>query len=142
MKKAIVSVDYKNNTALINLVIDSFPQHTKDMPETVGVLKKQLPSIFSNKCFNEENQSFYKEVQNTQTAHLFEHIILEKMALAKLKYQKSASYDGRTLWYKNAKNGYYQIQLTFPLVDWPIFVNALNQSINLVNSITAKHYIN
>ncbi len=136
MKKSIVGVNYVKNKVVIDLKITSVPEYTCDMPGALSVLKREIPTIFDNKCFNDTGKTFYEEAKNTQTAHLFEHIILENMCLAKIKYADSAAYNGKTFWDKYAKDKCYQIRLSVPLVDWPIFINAFTKSISLVNQMT------
>jgi hypothetical protein len=52
---------------------------TKSYPKTVEILNRQLPGIFSCKCFNNEKRSFRKEAKNTEVGHLFEHILMENL---------------------------------------------------------------
>jgi hypothetical protein len=138
MKKSILSINYDMKTVYIDLQMTDVPENTKDLPQTLNVLEAKLPSIFTNQCFNGDGKSFYDEARETETAHLFEHIILENMCLEKIKHQKSAVFNGRTFWDKVANNKCYQIRLNVPLVDWPIFASAFTKSLNLVNQIT-KH---
>lgn len=135
MKDSILSIKYKGGKVYIDLKIKDIPETTRDLPATVSVLKKEIPTIFKNKCFNEGGSSFYKEVQNTETAHLLEHLILEEMCLSKLRYAKSAVFEGRTFWNKTSTDKIYQIRLTVSLSDLPIFAPALTKSINLVEQI-------
>jgi hypothetical protein len=136
MKKSIVAIKYDLKTVKIDLRMVAVPENTRDLPETLKVLESDLPSIFSNKCFNGEGKSFYDEAQATETAHLFEHIILENMCLEKIKTQKSAVFNGRTYWDRKLNNKCYQIRLNVPMVDWPIFATAFTKSLTLVNKIT------
>lgn len=138
----VVSIEFKKNKIIINLKLAGIPEYTRDLPRTLSVLKKELPSIFENKCFNAKHQSFYEEVKNTETAHLFEHLILEEMCLTKIENCDSASFNGRTYWDRFAMDRCYQIHLNVPLVDRPIFLSALTKSVDLVNKITRAQIIN
>lgn len=135
MKDSILSIKYKNNTVYIDLKIKNIPVTTRDLPATLTVLKKEIPSIFTNKCFNDAGLSFYKEVQNTETAHLLEHLILEEMCLTKLQNAKSAVFEGKTIWNKANTDNKYQIRLSVSLFDLPIFASALTKSVSLVEQI-------
>lgn len=136
MIRSLVSINYQKNKVVIDLNLKSIPEYTKDLPDTLSVLEKELPTIFENQCFNGQGKSFYEEAKNTETAHLFEHIILENMCLTKIEHANSAVYNGRTFWDKSANNHCYQIRLNVPLVDWPIFATAFTKSLNLVEKIT------
>lgn len=138
MMNSIQSINYdpKRRTVLIDLKLRTVPENTRDLPFTIAVLQEELPTIFSNRCFNGEGKSFFEEARETETAHLLEHIILETMCLEKIKNKRSASFSGRTFWDKSLKNKCYQICLNVRPDDWPIFANAFTKSLDLVNRIT------
>lgn len=72
---------------------------TSHMPHTITVLEKELPTILQSKCFNEGNVPFYKEVLSTELGHLFEHILLEYLCIAKIGMGfEEAMFSGITKW--------------------------------------------
>jgi hypothetical protein len=110
---------------------------TTSIPCVRETLQTHLPGIFSTKCFNYQNQSFYDEVINTELAHLFEHIILEKFCELKaaLGYNRFII-RGNTEWnwHKNPK-GTFLIKLSVSKRDRVIFYKALRESIILYNRL-------
>ncbi len=71
--------------------------------EPLTALKKEipklLPQILMAECDNPAGLPFCQEIYTTETAHLFEHILLEYLCKIKLEQgETEASYDGRTFW--------------------------------------------
>lgn len=122
---------------LIHMSVDPKMVTTTNIPCVQTSLKAALPGIFSTKCFNYKNQSFYAEVANTELAHLFEHIILEKFCelKASLGYQQF-TIRGNTEWnwHKNPK-GTFLIKLSVKKSDRIIFYQSLKDSIQIYNHV-------
>lgn len=139
MKENIFSLRLTKKKIIVKLKIKNTPLNTQELPLTLAVLKKHLPSVFSTKCYNSKKQSFLKEARKTETPHLFEHILLEYMCLKKIEYESQASYSGWTTWDKTKNDGKFKIEIDCTLADWPIFLSALNKGNILMNLILASN---
>lgn len=72
---------------------------TTQLPEISSHLNTLLPEILVAACDNPKQLPFYLEMMDTQTAHLFEHIVLEYLCKLRLNEgAQEASYEGRTFW--------------------------------------------
>ena len=72
---------------------------TSQFPQLVEDLRVLLPEIMVAQCDNPNNIPFCEEMKETQTAHLFEHVILEYLCKLRLRSGfGEASYEGRTFW--------------------------------------------
>ncbi len=72
---------------------------TSKFPQLMEDLRILLPEIMVAQCDNPNNTPFCEEMKETQTAHLFEHMILEYLCKLRLRSGSSeASYEGRTFW--------------------------------------------
>lgn len=111
--------------------------HTADLPYTRALLQKNQPAVLRSKCFNEENLTFRKEVQNTETGHLFEHILLEYLCQEKMRTgAPSAVFSGRTNWnWKKEKQGMYHIIIDTGFESFHLFPAALSNTIDLFKLI-------
>lgn len=139
MKDYISRIRVGRQKIILSIKFKGSPDTTEYFPFTRKILKTYLPSIFKNKCFNSHGLTFYKEVQNTQIAHLFEHILLEYMCLAKIKYRDTVSFAGTTFWRREKPNGLYKIYITCTLSDYPFFLRALDQGLVLMDMIYAPY---
>ncbi len=135
MKKFIINLLIKKNKIVIILKVNKEKLTTAFFPNTHQILKKQIPSIFKNKCYNPDGNSFEDEIKSTETAHLFEHLLIENMCIIKTKYEKNALYSGRTFWDENSDNYIFKIEVKCKLFDLPIFMKAFGKSIFLMDEI-------
>jgi hypothetical protein len=72
---------------------------TTQLPTLQSDIRTLLPEILVAACDNPDNKPFFKEMLDTQTAHLFEHMVLEYLCKLRLNEGASeASYEGRTFW--------------------------------------------
>lgn len=72
---------------------------TSHFPQLFEDLRVLLPEIMVAQCDNPNNAPFCEEMKETQTAHLFEHLVLEYLCKLRLRAGSSeASYEGRTFW--------------------------------------------
>lgn len=110
---------------------------TTRMPYVSGVLKKELPTILRSKCFNEENIPFYKEVLSTELGHLFEHILLEYLCIAKIGIGcTEAVFSGVTKWdWNKDPYGTFHIELDIAKEDYLFLTPALQKSVRLFEKI-------
>ncbi|HEX9061591.1 MAG TPA: hypothetical protein VF941_15530 [Clostridia bacterium] len=117
--------------------IDREDVTTTDMPYISSLLKKELPTILRSKCFNEGNVPFYKEVLSTELGHLFEHILLEYLCMAKIGMGfKEAVFSGITKWdWNKDPYGTFRIEIDVDNSDLVFLTPALKKTINLFESI-------
>jgi hypothetical protein len=78
-------------------------------------------------------------VTHTEIGHLFEHILLEYLCLAKLDSgEKSAEFCGCTTWnWKREPKGMFHIEITKTQGDSLYFARAYQQSVQLLSLITS-----
>lgn len=135
-----LKIEYKPNTTHIVMSLNGQKVNTKDIPLVFPILKKQLPSVFSAECFNDQNIPFEEEVTKTEIGHLFEHILLEYLCLYKVTLSgQYATYSGVTNWnWKKDTRGTFHIRVEAGIRDKEIFANALEQSIRLLKAILTQ----
>ncbi|HEX7017617.1 MAG TPA: hypothetical protein VF209_01785 [Patescibacteria group bacterium] len=112
---------------------------TNVLPNTLTVLHQEAPSVLKTKCFNELHLPFIEEVKNTETAHLFEHILIDYMALEKVKagYDK-ATFNAVTSWnWKKNPVGFFTIDIKAGAQDGVFFQKALMKTIMVMEKIFA-----
>lgn len=132
-----LSVFFENTESKIIMQMHNGIYSTSNLPHTTLLLRRHLPGIFSTECFNEANLPFSKEVEQTEVAHLFEHILLEYLCKLKIYYgTSSVVVNGVTTWdWYNNPMGRYQINIDTGIQDKKIFSTALNKSTKLFNKI-------
>lgn len=110
---------------------------TSTRPQTIDILQKHLPTIFSNHCFNYDNLSFRDECKNTEVAHLYEHMILEYLCLELVKSgQDEATYKGTTAWnWEKEPKGSFNIQINAGKNELSALQTAITNSTNLFTQI-------
>jgi hypothetical protein len=110
---------------------------TGNIPSTISILEEKLPTVFCTKCYNYKNQSFAMEAKDTETGHLFEHILLEYLYQEKKKLGfKNFTINGRTKWnWKKYGHGVFHIIIDLTQKDYIVFQNALNQTLTLTEDI-------
>jgi hypothetical protein len=112
--------------------------NTKDIPWTYLSLQKNLPSILTSTCFNEEKLPFAIEVRQTEIGHLFEHILLEFLCQEKLLKGNcnEAIFSGNTKWnWERDPWGMFHIYIKIHRSDNDIFPRALEKSVGLLKKI-------
>lgn len=111
--------------------------NTKNIPQTLKLLKRYLPSILYSRCYNPENLTFKKEVIQTEIGHLLEHIILEYLAEESFsKYKIRQIFKGITTWnWDKEEKGIFRIEITASTKDIDIFLNSLKKSTLLLEKI-------
>jgi hypothetical protein len=111
--------------------------NTKYLPHTLSILRRTLPGVLRTECFNYMNQSFKKEVQQTEIGHLFEHILLEYLVIEKIKTgHGEIVFNGRTRWnWMKNPYGSFEIEVDVKKEDIAVFIKALKRSIKLTSLI-------
>lgn len=110
---------------------------TATLPTTGQILGRNLPSIFTCKCFNDANKEFSQECQNTELGHLFEHIMLEYLCMEKIQEgSKDAVYEGVTKWnWEEDPIGTFYINIKIDERELDIIEKAFKRAIWLLNKI-------
>lgn len=110
--------------------------YTEDLPCTLAVLEKRIPTIFTNHCRNGKGYTFKREAKNTEVGHLFEHLILENLKLLALKKRKTADYRGVTSWdWSNNRRGSFDIVVYSGKKDKKLFSIAFAKSVRIMEEI-------
>lgn len=113
---------------------------TKTFPNTLAVLQQEAPSVLETKCFNSLNLPFCEEVKNTETAHLFEHLLIDFMALEKIKAGwEEATFSAVTKWnWRKNPVGLFTIAVQSHRSDQEYFNRALLKTITVMEKIFAS----
>jgi hypothetical protein len=129
-----LAITQKQTSTKIIMQLLSNQINTATIPQIVKLLKLHLPTVLLTKCYNEENLPFALEVKNTETGHLFEHILLEYLCQLKIaKGCRSASYVGRTRWnWVRDPKGRFHISLSCGINDADILPQAVEKTIHLM----------
>ena len=116
---------------------------TTHIPGTISLLEVMLPRIFTHKCYNDQNQSFKKEVSNTELGHLFEHILLEFLCASKYKKgQPITPLKGLTEWnWKQDPKGIFHIYLNSVGSDEELLHKSIAHTANLMNTIFLNNVV-
>lgn len=132
-----VSVNFNQRQTRLLMCFKDTPLHTNDLPFTNKILGKHLPSIFKCKCYNNYNLSFRQEAQNTEIAHLFEHILLEYLCQNKIKQGAvSAAFKGVTEWnWTENERGTFEVEISCGYKDIYNFEDAFGKAIYLLDLI-------
>jgi len=110
---------------------------TKEIPLTKKLLKKTLPSVLTSKCFNPSNFPFWREVEQTETGHLFEHILLEYLCIQKIDSgAKESIYNGTTYWnWRKQPLGTFTINIDIGQREHHIFNSAVIPAVTLMEQV-------
>lgn len=132
-----LSLKQTKQTIIITMHIDRKDVTTTHMPYVSSLLKRELPTILRSKCFNEGNVPFYKEVLSTELGHLFEHILLEYLCMAKIGMGfKEAIFSGITKWdWNRDPYGTFRIEIDVEKSDLVFLTPALKKTIHLFENI-------
>lgn len=121
------------------IIMDLLYTHlnTEELPTLIECLEKNLPSVLSAICYNDQGLPFHEEVRNTEIGHLFEHILLEYLCQHKLaKGARRATFAGRTKWnWTRDPLGRFHIHLSCGRKDADILPPALEKTVNLMKII-------
>ncbi len=114
---------------------------TASLPATHMIISKLEPRILKSKCFNNKHLPFNQEVKKTETAHLFEHILLEYLCQEHIKSGvKSAKFSGWTSWnWKKDERGVFHIKISGNKTDDTQFARAVSRSVMLFETILSMN---
>ena len=132
-----LSLQESTSTIAITLHIQGDKMTTAHMPYLQRVLKGELPTILRAKCFNEKDIPFHKEVLCTELGHLFEHILLEYLCIAKIRIGcQEAIFSGITKWdWNKDPYGTFHIDLDIEKDDVIFLTLALQKTTHLFQKI-------
>lgn len=108
-----LSLQREEKLMYMKMQIHSETITTKSLPHTLSILKEVCPRVLKTQCFNNDNLPFYKEVQNTEIAHMFEHILLAHLCEMCIKHEiKGVVFNGKTNWnWIREKKGLFHIYI-------------------------------
>lgn len=105
---------------------------TATTPDAIPILEHALPTIFEGTCFNGKNLPFLEEAKNTETGHLFEHILLEYLFTNNSK----KTYRGLTMWNASTlPHGYFEIYVNEGIKNEDSILDSATKSIHLLKQI-------
>lgn len=103
--------------------------HSRDLPErAVGL----LPGLRRHTCDNDAELDFVRELRDTESAHLLEHVACELMALS----GSPRSLKGRTAW-DFARDGRGVFRVTLEFDDDLVAMGALDEAVRVVEWLLA-----
>lgn len=121
----------------ITVLFRDTPLSTRRIPQLGDILEQEIPTIFNNKCFNDEHLPFREEVKATEIGHLLEHILMEYVCINhEVLYPTPIVIKGLTSWnWFRDQVGTFKIDLTSKMLDEKIFETALDQTMALFEVI-------
>lgn len=139
---SLVTKSYSNKT-YVNMQVLCGIHTTKNLPHTRKTLKKMLPSIFYSTCYNDENLPFSREMQDTEIGHLYEHILLELLAMYKReKTRNIGNIQGITEWnWKNEPKGTFHIHISVGKKDEHLLFNSIKRANEIMEQILLSQSI-
>ena len=110
---------------------------TAHMPHLPQLLQQELPTILRSTCFNEDDIPFHEEVKSTELGHLFEHILLEYLCIAKIRVGfQEAVFSGITKWdWNKDPYGTFHIEVDMEKDDMLFLTPALQKATHLFEKI-------
>lgn len=110
---------------------------TKSLENVKLFFLQNIPGILKNRCFNDANLPFEKEIEQTELGHLFEHMILEFLCREKrLLGYSNVLYNGRTRWnWEKERKGIFHIAINTGTAEKEILNKALVSSVDLINKL-------
>lgn len=138
-QKYSLEIFHGEEKTLIKMIVHDPRIITSQIPSTYPLLRQFLPTIFRCKCFNGANLAFSEEVQDTEVAHLFEHILLEYLCHAKVSSGvERITFKGETSWnWLMDPKGVFYIEIDAGHKDIFHFQTAMQKSVQLMNLIFA-----
>jgi hypothetical protein len=121
----------------ISFEVKSDVVNTRCLPQTLEIIKAQMPGVLKTECFNEHGHTFATELQQTEIAHLFEHFLIYLMRETQLQAGEfDAIYEGVTSWnwVKNPR-GTFTIEIEGPLLSIATLRKLIEESAELTEEI-------
>ncbi|MBP9820465.1 hypothetical protein KBC79_07070 [Candidatus Woesebacteria bacterium] len=116
--------------------------NTREIPETMNILKKTVPGVFDTECFNDLYLPFVEEAAKTEIGHLFEHIIIHLLFVSQNKNSKPlAVYEGKTSWnWVKNPTGSFSIRIKGPKVTTELFSQLLEKATAIIEQILMSSF--
>ncbi len=135
-----IHADDVHHNRLLHMHVPSTLLYTSSLPATHTLLSQLEPRILQSKCFNSKKLPFTKEVKKTETAHLFEHILLEYLCQEQVAAgKKCVKFSGWTSWnWKKDARGIFHITISGNKTNDDQFIHAISRSILLFETILAS----
>jgi hypothetical protein len=113
----------------LEMVMNTPIVNTKHLTHTMDFITNHCPNVLKTDCFNDSHLPFRIEVQETEIAHLLEHIILDEWCAQEVsKGAETATYSGNTSWnWLNEPRGTFHISFDLPKEE-SIFIEALSKA--------------
>lgn len=130
-------IRYHEDSIEITMRLFSPYKKTSAYPETLALLQQHFPQVLTTECFNDDHICFMQEVVDTELGHIFEHIILQYMCDEAFRLGlPTHEFEGRTWWdcSQESENS-FRIAIFVSKAQKPIFLSALQQSIELLNLV-------
>lgn len=109
---------------------------TSHYPNTVKTLSELMPHVLDTDCGNYKDLPFAEEVKKTELAHLFEHILIQKMTDLKDAKGENAIYSGLTSWdWEVNPQGTFDVWISATEKDKDILDQALLEAVNVFNAV-------
>jgi len=136
----IKKVWFGHGTSNVILEIPEYLTNTCQIPGIKKSVLEAFPSIQHHHCHNDNGFSFEDELDNTELAHLLEHILIE---LISEKDINSDNIIGWTKWnWKINPYWHYEIEIGYP--NKTVFLSALSETFkfmeSLVSEVSAPHF--
>jgi hypothetical protein len=135
-----VKADVKEHITKAIMIIKDGYATTGSYPNTETILKKYFPQVLDTKCYNKDDIPFSRELKNTETAHLLEHIIIQKLAYRRFDVSGfDKVYRGETIWAINESPlKKFVVVLNSTISDMDILPDILKESSILLDAIMAN----
>ncbi len=132
-----MNVFYGAEETYLKMDVKNRVVNTRDLPKTLNILKKELPTVLRTKCYNYRNVPFRKEVVQTEVGHLFEHILLENLCIEVVNAGSTrAIFSGHTDWnWKIDRRGVFHIYIGTKNTEHSLVEVALSNSLVLIEKI-------
>jgi len=130
----IQKINCHNRNTIICISVDPKKQKTSQLPNFSKNLLEKMPQLEHHFCDNDEKRDFIHELEDTEMAHAFEHVLLENIAIN----DKSAKcISATTEWnWQAGPRYYYWININYDKKD--VLKKSLHQTWQLFNSIMPK----
>jgi hypothetical protein len=113
-------------------VVDLAFMRTSAVPDLVGRMLELLPGLAHHSCENDAGNPLSRELCDTETAHLLEHVVIELMALS----GSPRTLHGRTSW-DFARDGQGVFCVSIEYDDDIVALGALKESLGIVEWLMA-----
>ncbi len=109
---------------------------TTDRPHIPRIVFKLLPQMASQRCLNDDGQSFRREALSTEIPHLFEHMIMEIQE--QVRRGIGAPLKGETLWnWTRDPRGRFHVTVDYE--NEMVVLGAIRLAERIINALDSRH---